>query len=260
MQSARKIAVTGATGRVGRHVVDVLEDRGHDVVPISRSSGVDVITGEGLAEALAGVEGIVDAATQPANDLDAATAFFTTSTRNLQEVGQDAGVQRIVMISIVGADRFTGSFLAASAKHERAMATGPIPVQILRATQFHEFVPEMVEWGRQGDVIFMPKIRTQLVAARSVAEALADMVNGSEAHSNGAIPEIGGPRPERLVEMARLFVAQRGDTTRVEEVANPDDPDHELLENGALFPGPDAALAGPTFEEWVQANASRSDS
>ena len=96
--------------------------------------------------------------------------------------------------------------------------------------------------------------------ARSVAEALADIVNGSEAHSNGAIPEIGGPRPERLVEMARLFVAQRGDTTRVEEVANPDDPDHELLENGALFPGPDAALAGPTFEEWVQANASRSDS
>jgi len=255
-----EIAVTGATGRLGRHVVDVLEAQGHDVVSIARSKGVDVITREGLAEALAGVDTIVDAATQASPDEAAATAFFTASAKNIQEVGERAGVRRIVLVSIVGTDRFSAGFLAAKFAHEQALLEGPIPVQILRATQFHEFVPEMVEWGRQGDVIFMPKIRTQLVAARSVAEALADMVNGSEAHSNGAIPEIGGPRPERLVEMARLFVAQRGDTTRVEEVANPDDPDHELLENGALFPGPDAALAGPTFEEWVQANASRSDS
>ena len=233
-----KIAVTGATGRLGRHVVDVLEAQGHDVVSIARSTGVDVITREGLAEALAGVDTIVDAATQASPDEAAATAFFTASAQNIQEVGERAGVRRIVLVSIVGTDRFSAGFLAAKFAHEQALLEGPIPVQILRATQFHEFVPEMVEWGRQGDVIFMPKIRTQLVAARSVAEALADMVNGSEAHSNGAIPEIGGPRPERLVEMARLFVAQRGDTTRVEEVANPDDPDHELLENGGALPRP----------------------
>jgi uncharacterized protein YbjT (DUF2867 family) len=223
MQSARKIAVTGATGRVGRHVVDVLEHRGHDVVR-SRSSGVDVITGEGLAEALAGVESIVDAATQPANDLDAATAFFTTSTRNLQEVGEQAGVQRIVMISIVGADRFTGSFLAASAEHERAMATGPIPVQILRATQFHEFVPQMVEWGTQGEVVYVPRIRTQPVAARSVAETLADLatVSGIEPASDGTpIPEIAGPREERLIDLARLFVSRGGEPLPVEEVTDP---------------------------------------
>jgi uncharacterized protein YbjT (DUF2867 family) len=250
-----KIAVTGATGRVGGQVVDVLEKQGHDVVPISRSSGVDVITGEGLAEALAGVESVVDAATQPLNDLDAASAFFAASTRNLQEVGEEAGVQRIVMISIVGADRFTASFLAASAEHERVMSAGPIPVSILRATQFHEFVPQMVEWGRQGDVIYVPRIRTQPVAARSVAEALAGLATVSELESGSdtAIPEIGGPRAEWLVEIARLFVSRGGESLRVEEVSDPADPDHELLENGALLPGPDATLAGPTFEDWLGA-------
>jgi uncharacterized protein YbjT (DUF2867 family) len=256
LQTTRKIAVAGATGRVGRHVADVLEAEGHDVVRISRSDGVDVITGKGLAEALAGVQSIVDAATQPANDLDAATAFFTTSTRNLQEVGEQAGVQRIVMISIVGADRFTGSFLAASAEHERAMVTGPIPVQILRATQFHEFVPQMVEWGTQGDVVYVPRIRTQPVAARSVAEALADLatVSGIQPASDGTpIPEIAGPREERLVDLARLFVSRGGEPLPVEEVSDPADPDHGLLENGALLPAPDATLAGPSFEEWLEA-------
>jgi uncharacterized protein YbjT (DUF2867 family) len=251
MQSARKIAVAGATGRVGRHVVDVLEEQGHDVVPISRSGGVDVITGDGLAEALAGVQCVIDAATQPLPDQEAATAFFRTSARNLQRVGQEAGVQRIVLASIVGTDRFTSGFLAAKAAHEEALSAGPVPVRILRATQFHEFVPEMVEWGRQGDVISVPRIRTQLVAARSVAEALVGLAYGSS--DGGRIPEIGGPREEQLVEVARLLVSRRGERLAVEEVSNAADPDHELLENGALLPGPDATLAGPTFEEWLDA-------
>ena len=97
-----KIAVAGATGRVGRHVVDILEDRGHDVVPIARSTGVDVITGDGLAEALAGAEVVVDLSTGPTPDEEAATEFFTTAARNLQERGREAGVQRMVVVSIVG--------------------------------------------------------------------------------------------------------------------------------------------------------------
>src|SRR5215475_3749206 len=97
----QRIAVAGATGRVGRHVVDVLEEEGHEVVPISRSSGVDVVTGEGLVEALAGVEVIVDAATGPSPDAAEASAFFTASARNLQTAGTRAGVSRIVLLSIV---------------------------------------------------------------------------------------------------------------------------------------------------------------
>jgi uncharacterized protein YbjT (DUF2867 family) len=254
MQSSGKIAVTGATGRLGRHVVDVLEARGHDVVSIARSTGVDVVTGEGLAEALTGVECVIDAATQPLPDQDAATAFFTAAARNIQAAGERAGVRRMVLVSIVGADRFSGGFLAAKLAHEQAMLAGPIPVRVLRATQFHEFVLQMVEWGTQGEVIYVPRTRTQPVAARSVAEALADLAGGSEPaqRSSGAIPEIGGPRAESLVEMARLLVSRRGETTRVEEVTNQADPDHELLENGALLPGPEATLAGPTFEEWLR--------
>jgi hypothetical protein len=114
----------------------------------------------------------------------------------------------------------------------------------------------MLEWGRQGDVIYVPRMRTQLVAARSVAEALAGLatVSGSEPElDGGAVPEIGGPREERLAEIARLLVSRGGESLRVAEVSDPADPDHELLENGALLPGPDATLAGPTFEEWLEA-------
>src|SRR5215207_5663789 len=97
-----RIAVAGATGRVGHHVVEILESGGHEVVAISRSTGVDVITGAGLPEALEGVECIVDAASGPSPDQQAATDFFTTAARNLQELGARAGVKRIVVVSIVG--------------------------------------------------------------------------------------------------------------------------------------------------------------
>jgi uncharacterized protein YbjT (DUF2867 family) len=248
MQPSRKIAVAGATGRVGRHVVDVLEAQGHHVVPISRSLGVDVVTGEGLAQALAGVESVIDAATGPSPEEDAATGFFTASARNLQELGEQAGVQRIVVVSIVGIDRSTGGggYYAAKVAHEQMLLAGPIPVQILRATQFHEFVPQLMEWGKQDDAIYVPKMRTQLVAARSVAEALAGLTDGA------AIAEIGGPREERLVDVARLLAARRGDRLPIVEVSNSADPLHELFENGGLLPGPDAAFVGPTFEEWLE--------
>jgi uncharacterized protein YbjT (DUF2867 family) len=258
MQTPKKIAVAGATGRVGRHVVDVLTAGGHDVVPISRSSGVDVVTGERLAEALAGVACIIDAATQPSPDEEAATAFFTASARNLQEVGEQTGVEQIVVVSIIRIDRFTAGFLAAKAVHERVMLSGPIPVRILRAAQFHEFVPEVVEWARQGDVSYVPRMRTQLVAARTVAEALADLANGpglARGSFEPPFPEIAGPREENLVDIAKLLAARHGDPLRIEEVSNPGDPDRDLYEAGALLPGPDATLAGPTFEEWLDSTS-----
>ena len=252
MTSPRKIAVTGATGRVGRHIVDVLQRGGEDVVPISRSNGVDVITREGLPEALQGVESVIDAATWPTPEEEPATEFFTTAARNLQTLGERAGVRRIVVVSIIGVDRFTAGYSAAKLAHERTMLAGPIPVRILRAAQFHEFVTQIVDWGRQGEVAYVPRMRTQLVAARTVAEALADLATGREAESNGSpIEEIAGPQEERLAEMARLLAAREGDPAQIEEVVNEADPDHDLYENGALLPGPDAKLAGPTFAEWL---------
>jgi uncharacterized protein YbjT (DUF2867 family) len=251
---ARRIAVAGATGRVGRHVVDVLESGRHDVVAMSRASGVDVVTGEGLAEALDGVECVIDVATGPSPEEKAATEFFTAAARNLQEFGERAGVQRMVVVSIIGADRYTAGYNVAKIAHERAHQSGPIPARVLRAAQFHELVALLVEWGRQDGVSHVPKMRTQLVAARSVAEALADLATGPEtamASTGAPIPEIAGPREESLVEMASLLVARRGDSLRIEGVSDPADPDQGLNEAGGLLPGPDATLAGPTFEEWL---------
>jgi uncharacterized protein YbjT (DUF2867 family) len=254
MHATKKIAVAGATGRVGRHTVEALREQGHDVVEISRSKGVDVITREGLAEALAGVEVVIDAATGPSPEEQAATEFFTTSARNLQELGEQAGAQRIIAVSIIGTDRFSGGYGVAKVAHERAHLDGPVPAHILRASQFHEFVEQLVNWGRQGDVSRVPVMRTQLVAARSVAEELAALASDPQrfaAAGAGAISEIAGPRQERLSEMARLVVTRHGESVTIEEVSNPDDPDRELNEDGGLLPGPAAKLAGPTFEEWL---------
>jgi uncharacterized protein YbjT (DUF2867 family) len=251
-----KIAVAGATGRVGRHVVDVVTAAGDDVVPMSRASGVDVVTGNGLGEALAGVECVIDAATGPSPEQDAATEFFTAAARNLHEAGERAGVRRVVEVSIIGCDRFTEGYGAAKAAHERAMLSGPIPVRVLRAAQFHEFVTQLVEWGMQGDVSYVQKMRTEPVEARTVAEALVDLATSPESApapgSSGApISEIAGPQEEDLVDMARRLVVRRGGRPRIEAVSDPSDPDRDVFEKGGLLPGADAILAGPTFTEWL---------
>jgi uncharacterized protein YbjT (DUF2867 family) len=250
-----RIAVAGATGRVGSHVVDVLSERGHDVVRMSRSTGVDVVTGKGLGETLAGVEVIVDAATGPSPDEKSATDFFTAAARNLQQAGQDAGVQRIVVVSIVGIDaakRGHGGYYAAKVAHEEAHKAGPIRADVLRATQFHEFVETLLQWSTQNGVGHVPRMRTQLVSARTVAEATADLATSPDAP---ALSEIGGPREESLPEAAALLVERRGLPVKVEAATDPGDPMTELYESGALLPGPGAKLAGPTFAEWLESAA-----
>src|SRR2546423_14694704 len=135
-----RIAVAGATGRVGRHVVDVLNEGGHDVVAISRSNGVDVITGEGLAAALAGVEVIIDTSTGPSPEQGPATEFFLTATRNLEEEGVKAGVRRLVLVSIIGTVKNTGGYGAAKLAHERAVLAGPSPGRVPPGGPFPPFL------------------------------------------------------------------------------------------------------------------------
>ncbi|HEX6301145.1 MAG TPA: NAD-dependent epimerase/dehydratase family protein [Acidimicrobiia bacterium] len=258
MQTMR-VAVVGATGTVGRHVVELLEKAGHEVVPISRAHGVDVITTAGLETALGAVECIIDAANPPSPNQEDATEFFRTSARNLHAVGSTAGVSSIVVVSIVGIDRFTAGYYMAKREHEKAMLQGPIPIRILRSTQFHELVGRMVDRGRQGGVAHVPKMRIQPIAARTAAEAIATLVTRPKASSlqtthDEAIHEIAGPRQESLAALARLLVAHRGDPVRVEEESHTD-PDADSYESGALLPGPNTTLAGPTFEEWLESQS-----
>ena len=216
---SQRIAVTGATGRVGSPLVEILERRGHEVVPIARAKGVDVISGAGLDEALAGVDAIVDTATGPSPDETAATEFFTASARNLQRSGAAAGVQRIVVVSIIGIDKFQGGYNAAKVAQEQALLEGPLPVRIVRASQFHEFVDQLVGWMIRDGVATVPEMRTQLVEARVVAEALADAVEEPEVRDAG-------------------------------------DPDSVAYAEGAALPNPGAKLGGPTFDEWLAGRSS----
>jgi uncharacterized protein YbjT (DUF2867 family) len=258
MQQA-KIAVAGATGRLGRHVAGVLDAEGHQVVPISRSAGVDVITGDGLAAALTCAGAIIDVVAGPSNEQQAATEFFNTAARNLQQVGERAGVARYVAVSIIGIQKSAGGYGSAKLAHEQAVLAGPVPARILRVTQFHELVGVLMDMGRQGEVIYLPRMRTQIIAARTVAEALAAMATSPEAEFEAAraaesagapVPELAGPREENFASLARLVAARRGDQVRIEEVTG-DDPDSEAAADGSLLPGPHAKLAGPTFEEWL---------
>jgi uncharacterized protein YbjT (DUF2867 family) len=251
MATKKKIAVVGATGRLGHHAVEVLRQRGHEVVPASRATGVDVISGDGLGEALAGVETIVDVATGPSPDQQEATDFFTTAAANLQRAGAEHGVEEILAVSIIGVEHFHTGYYAAKVAHERVHRDGPVPTRFLRAAQFHEFVGELVKWGTQGDTAYVAEMRTQLIAARSVAEALADLVNGADGAPLGnPVSEVAGPREENLVEAAKLLVAKNGNELEVEAGEAPDDPEG-LWAAGALLPAPIAKLAGPTFADWL---------
>jgi uncharacterized protein YbjT (DUF2867 family) len=247
-----QIAVAGASGRLGTHVVTVLEERGHGVVPISRTHGLDVVTAVGLEQALQGVDCIIDAATGPSPDEAEATAFFTTASRNLHEAGHAAGVERMLVVSIVGIDGWADGYGKAKLAHERTALGGPVPTRILRATQFHEFVGTLLDWSTQGEVGYVSQMRTQLVSARSVAEALANLAAAPVwARQEGAALEIGGPRPENLVDAATLLAARRGYPAKVELASTDADP-YAGMDPDALLPGPGAILAGPTFEDWLE--------
>ena len=226
-----KIAVAGATGRLGRHVADVLTERGHQVVAMSRATGVDIITGSGLEAALDGAEVIVDAATSPSPEQEAATEFFLTAAHNLQQAGVRAGVQRAVVVSIINIDKFTGGYGAAKIAHEDAWRSGPIPAQIVRAAQFHEFVAQLLEWGTRGDVGYVPQMRTHRSSRlRAVAEFVADVATSGDGGDGDGTAEIAGPREENLVALATMLANRRGmgpgQGRRRPEL--PDDPDAGL--------------------------------
>ncbi|MFI6866094.1 SDR family oxidoreductase [Nocardia sp. NPDC050406] len=254
--SHKTIAVAGATGRLGRHVVEVLREQGHEVVEMSRSQGVDIVTGAGLEQALTGVDIVIDAASTPSPDEREAIEFFTASARNLQAAAHAAGVRRLVAASIIGIQSARAGYNLAKKVHEEQLLAGPVPTVILRAAQFHEFVELLLRWGIRGEVAYLPKMRTQLVAARTVAEELVRLALDPNATATEPFPEVAGPREERLAEAAALLAERLGLDIRVEEVSDPANLDTPLNENGGLLPNSHAVLGGPGFAEWAEATVS----
>lgn len=241
-----RVAVAGGSGLVGRHVVERLQRRGHEAAVLARGRGVDLETGDGLADALRGVAAVVDATNTPAAGPDEARAFFGAVTSNLLAAEQEAGVRHHVVLSIVGVDRVEGNgHYAGKRRQEELALAGPVAATVVRATQFHEFAAMVVSWTRRGDVATVPLLLVQPAAAADVGDALAAAVLGDPA----GVTEVAGPEPQDLVDMARRTLAARGDRLRlVPTWRGPFGPE---MAGDVLLPGPDAVIAPTTFEQWL---------
>lgn len=208
-----KIVVIGGTGLIGRPLVELLRQAGHDVIPASPSTGVDTVTGAGLDAALEGADVVVDVPNAPSFDDGPVREFFERSTATLVDAERRAGVGHHVVLSIVGADRMPDiGYMRAKVAQENIVTGSGIPYSIVRATQFFEFIPALAEGGADGDTITLSPVLMQPIAAADVSEALAAV---AVAAPSNAIVELAGPNPVRLADAARTILGARGDAREI---------------------------------------------
>ncbi|TLP66191.1 SDR family oxidoreductase [Microbispora triticiradicis] len=242
-----RIAVAGATGNIGSLTVAALERDGHDVVRISRSLGVNLLTGEGLDDALAGVEAVVDAISSEATDRDEAVAYFGTTTRNLLATEERAGVRHHVLLSIIDIHRVEGNaHYAGKREQERLVSAGPVPWTIVPVAQFHDFAEMVVSWTEQDGVATIAPLLVQPIAPADVADVLAEIAVGAP---QGRYADVAGPEPQDLVDMARRTLAARGRTVKL--VPTWSGLFDTSMAGDVLLPGEDARIAPTTFDEWL---------
>lgn len=244
-----RIAVAGGTGTVGRHTVEAVRAAGHDAVVLSRSQGVDLVTGKGLDYALAGADAVIDVASIETLNASAAIEFFTAATGNLVEAAANAGVGHVVLLSIVGIDRIPYDYYAGKIAQEKIVEASRVPWTILRATQFHEFAGQMFERAKLGPVHVAPNARTQPVAASEVSERLAAL---AAADPQGRVRDLAGPREEQLSDMVRAFARRTGFRGWIPRINVPG-PQMAGMRAGHALPGPDADLGRQSFTEWLAA-------
>jgi uncharacterized protein YbjT (DUF2867 family) len=246
-----RIAVAGATGHIGALTVSALERRGHDAVRISRSLGVDLLTGEGLDDVLRGVQAVVDATNSTATDRAEAVAYFGTITRNLLAAEKRAGVRHHVLLSIVGLDRVEGNaHYAGKREQERLVADGPVPWTIVPATQFHDFAAMVTSWTEQDGAATIAPLLVQPVAPGDVADILAEVAEGEP---QGRYADVAGPETQDLVDMARRTNDVRGRSVRL--VPSWSGLFGPSMAGNVLLPRDGARIAPTTFDEWLAAGA-----
>ena len=243
-----KIVVIGGSGLIGTKLVKNLRQLGHDVVAASRSSGVNTLTGEGLAEALAGAQVIVDVANSPSWEDKAVLEFFETSGRNLLAAEATAGVGHHIALSVVGTDRLLASgYFRAKMAQENLIKASTVPYTIVRATQFFEFVSGIAESATEGQTVRLPPALFQPIVSDDVAAALADIA--VKEPLNGMI-ELAGPEPIRMDELVRRFLSANRDARKVTTDV------HALyfgikLNDQSLTPGDNPRLGPTRFDDWL---------
>lgn len=246
-----RIAVAGATGRIGRLTTAALEAAGHQTVPLSRRAGVDAYTGSGLADAMAGADAVIDVTNNPSQDVAEIVDFFGTVTKNLLAAGEKAGVRHHVLLSIVGLDHNSRApHYAGKREQERLVASGPVPWSIVRATQFHDFAAMVAGWAEKDGTATIAPLLVQLIAQDDVAAILADVAVGAPL---GYKLDIAGPETQDLVDMARRTFAVRGKDIKLVPTWRGNfgtDMAGEIL-----LPGDGARLGTITFEDWLAAGA-----
>jgi uncharacterized protein YbjT (DUF2867 family) len=244
-----KIVVLGGTGLIGSRLVKKLRERGQEAVAASPSSGVNSITGEGLAEALKGASAAVDVTNSPSWEDAAVMQFFETSTRNLLESEAAAGVGHHIALSVVGTERLLDSgFFRAKLAQENLIKASAVPYTIVRATQFFEFVKSIGDFATEGNQVRLPSALFQPMAADDVASALAEIATSSP---RKATIEIGGPEQFRLDELVRRDLAARKDPREV--ISDPRAHYYGIqVSERTLVPGKDARLGETRFEDWLR--------
>jgi len=246
-----KIVVIGGTGLIGSKLVAKLGDHGHEAVAAAPNTGVNSLTGEGLAEAFAGASVVVDVTNSPSFEEAAVLEFFETSTRNLLEAEAAAGVGHHVALSIVGADRVPDSgYLRAKVAQEKLITGSSIPYSIVRATQFFEFVGRIADEATEGDTVRLPPVLFQPMAADDVAAAVGRV---AVAEPLNGVVEVGGPEAFRFDELVRHALTARQDPRTV--VADPAAPYFgAVLSERSIVPDEGARLAATSFDDWLRDN------
>ncbi len=250
-----KIVVIGGTGLIGSKLIDQLHANGHDALAASPNTGVDVITGQGLDEALAGADVVVDVANAPVWDDAAVMDFFQTSARNLLAAEAAAGTGHHVALSVVGTERLQGSgYFRAKLAQEEAIKAAAVPSTILRATQFFEFIGRIADSSTHDGTVPLPPLLFQPEAADDVATALADIATGAPV--NGTV-ELAGPERFRLDELVRRFLSAGNDPRQV--VTDADAPYYGIAvtDERALVPGGNARIGTTRFADWLSRSATR---
>jgi uncharacterized protein YbjT (DUF2867 family) len=240
-----KIAVAGGTGVAGRWTVEALRADGHEAIVIARSAGADLVTGDGLESALAGVDAVIDSTNVASSGRRASSEFFEATARTLMRTAAAACVRHIVALSIIGIDRVPYGYYQGKLRQEQVLEESPVPVSILRAAQFHEF-PGQYLAKMPGPAVIVPRWRAQPVAAREVGAALARIAAGDPV----AMSELAGPREETMADMIRQVVRARGDRRLVVSVRVPGAAGKAMAAGGGLPDRP--GLRGTqTFADWV---------